>query len=84
MSTARSPIKALEELADLFASSPDRERVLRFRLSNPSERRARDLLEKERSGQLSPPERRELDQFEQAEILMRLVKARLNSQTGQK
>jgi hypothetical protein len=80
MSTVQSPIRVLEEIADLFASGPGRDEVLNFRLSSSTEQRARELLEREREGSLSFDERRELDQFEQAELLMRLVKARLRAQ----
>lgn len=41
--------------------------------------RAEELLEKLKDGSLSTEERMELDQFEQAERFMRLVKARIQA-----
>jgi hypothetical protein len=41
--------------------------------------RAEELLEKAKDGCLSAEERTELDQFEQAERFMRLVKARIQA-----
>lgn len=80
MATVQSPGRVLEEIAELFASGPSPDEVLNFRLSSSTEQRARELLEREREGQLSLEERRELEQFEQAELLMRLIKARLRAQ----
>ena len=41
--------------------------------------RAEELLDGLKNGHLSAEDRRELDQFEQAERLMRLVKARIQA-----
>lgn len=80
MSTVQTPAQLLDEIADLFASRPSREEILAFRLSAAVQQQARELLEKCRSGHISPEEQRELDQFEQVDLLMSLVKARLRLQ----
>lgn len=79
MSTVESPIQVLEEAAELFASSPSPERILGFRFSAATQQRAAELLQKQREGSLSPDEYRQLEQFEQAELLIRLVKARVRA-----
>jgi hypothetical protein len=79
MSVAERPPELLEEIADLVASCPDRDRLLSFRPSAAVQTRARDLLEKLNAGRISEKEQHELDRFEQAELLMRLVKARVRS-----
>lgn len=83
MSTAiHEPIRLLEELADLFSSSPSPESVLAFRPSAHALERARELLARQNDGAITFEENRELDQFQNAELLMRLVKARLRSQSA--
>jgi len=83
MSIVQEPIRLLEEIADLMAASPTREQLLEFRPSTSVQSRASELLEKQNAGTVTAEEQRELDQFEQAELLMRLVRARLvqNSQS---
>lgn len=80
MSTVESSLHVLEETAELFASSPSPEQILRFRFSAAIQQRAADLLQKQREGSPSPDEERQLEQFEQAELLIRLVKARVRAQ----
>jgi hypothetical protein len=78
--TPASP-RLLDEVAEFLASSPTPEQILAFRPSEPVQRRARELLARQNAGQLTREEERELAQFENTEILMRLVKARLRSKT---
>jgi len=75
MAVVQEPIRLFEEIADLLTSRPTEDQLLGFRPSQNVQDRARDLLEKQNAGTISAEEQRELDQFEQAEILMRLVKA---------
>lgn len=79
MPVTESTLGPLEEIADFLASSPAPEEVLRFRPSPQARERAEELLEKLKDGCLSAEERTELDQFEQAERFMRLVKARIQA-----
>ncbi len=78
MSIAEEPIRILEEIADLLTSNPTHEQLLEFHPSQDVQKRAGELLYKQNAGTITPDEQRELNQFEQAELLMRLVKARLN------
>lgn len=79
MATAQAPSTLFEELATLFASAPTPKAILDFRPSQAAVDRASQLLELNRSGELDDATRAELDQYEQAELLMRLVKARVRA-----
>ena len=74
-----------DELADFLVSRPSREQLLKYRPSKTLQRRASELLLKQNEGEISLEERRELDQFAFAEVLMRLIKAKArlsNHQNG--
>jgi hypothetical protein len=77
MSTTNAPSRLLEELATLFASNPTGAEILAFRPSPTCVARATELLELNRQHQLDESTREELAQYEQGELLMRLVKARV-------
>ena len=77
MSIPSTPSSLLQEIAALFASSPASDEILAFRPSRASVDRANELLELNRQNALNEGSRGELDQFESAELLMRLVKARI-------
>lgn len=79
MSIAESPPRLFDEIADLFASCPDRETLAAFKPSVAVQSRAPDLLAKQAEEQLSREEERELNELEQADLLMRLVKARVRA-----
>lgn len=79
MTTTQAPSKLFEEIAALFASDPRPQQILEFRPSDSAVVRASELLDLNRQGRLGEEQRRELDQFEQAELLMRLVKARIRA-----
>ena len=79
MSSVESPSLIFEEIASLFASAPSPQQILEFRPSDRTSKRASELLELNRSGKLNEKSTAELDQYEQAELLMRLVKARIRS-----
>jgi hypothetical protein len=66
-----------EELADFLASCPSREQLLNYHPSAAVQERARELLDKSEAGRISDDEQWELDQFEHAEMLMQLIKARV-------
>jgi hypothetical protein len=69
----------LDELATFFASGPSPSDILEFRPSPAVVERANQLLELNHSTGLDDSSRRELDQFEMAKSLMRLVKARIRA-----
>ena len=77
MSTIHSPSTLFEEIATLFASAPSPQTIVDFHPSQASIDRASELLELNRQNRLTDADREELNQFEQAELLMRLVKARI-------
>lgn len=77
MATVGTPIRIFEEIADLIASVPDRDALLAYRPSTVLQERASELLVKNREGTLTADERLELDEFTQAELFMRRIKARL-------
>lgn len=80
MASVSTPVRIFEEIADLIASRPDDQTLLAFRPSLAAQERASELLEKNRQDSLTEEEREELDQFTQAELFMRLVKARVRKQ----
>ena len=79
MSSVETPSRIFEEIALLFAAAPTPQQILDFRPSIQTSKRASELLELNRSGNLTDQSTAELDQYEQAELLMRLVKARIRS-----
>ena len=79
MSSVETPSKIFEEIAALFAAAPSPSEILEFRPTEKTNKRASELLELNRQGRLSEQLVHELDQYEQAELLMRLVKARIRS-----
>ena len=82
MSSVESPSSIFEEIAALFASVPTTDDILEFHPSEQTKIRASELLELNRQGHLSGQLVQELDQYEQAELLMRPVKARIRSEQG--
>jgi hypothetical protein len=77
MKTTQKVTWLTEEIADFLATCPTSDQMLKFRPSKHVQQRAQDLLRKSKEGQISSEEHWELDQFEHAEMLMQLVKARL-------
>lgn len=76
MTTATQP-QVFEEIAEFLAAFPSREQVLAFRPSPETQGRARELLEKSNTGELTDEEREELEDFGRAELFVRMLKARL-------
>lgn len=71
-----------DEIAELLASNPTPEQILNFHPSGELQAKARELLAKSNAGTLSAEEDHELQQFQNVELLMRLVKARLRERNG--
>ena len=67
---------AYHEIIDLFARGSSSREVAQFHPSSEVQERARYLLERNKSGDLSASEAEELERFGQLEHLMQLVKAR--------
>lgn len=68
------PIAAYDEVLDFLASTPTLEQIIAFRPSGATRERVRYLLDMNRAGTLTAEEEAELDQFEQVENLMRMLK----------
>lgn len=80
MSTAhQAPSALFEEIATLFASAPSPQQIAEFKPSQPVIDRVTALLELNRRGELTSDKTEELNQIEQAELLMRVVKTRILS-----
>jgi hypothetical protein len=68
-----------EEIANFLASCPSREQLLAYHPPLPMQERLQELLEKSKSGRSTADEQWELDQFEHAEMLMQMIKARVRA-----
>lgn len=68
-------MKAYEEVAEFIARRGPRE-VAEFRPSTEARGRAVELIEREKADGLTNEERRELDHYEDLELLMNLARAR--------
>ena len=68
-------MKAYEEVAEFIAQRGPRE-VAEFKPSAEAGQRARQLLSREKTTGLTPDEPRELDHYEDLELLLNLAKAR--------
>jgi hypothetical protein len=68
-------MKAYEEVAEFIARRGPRE-VAEFKPSPEARHRVCELLQREKTVGLSPEDRRELDHYENLELLLNLAKAR--------
>jgi hypothetical protein len=82
MATARTERRIFQELSDLLTSSPSQEQLLYYRPSKVLQQRLHRLLARQGEGTLTYEQQRELDEFLHAEMLMGLVKAKLNACKG--
>jgi len=69
-------LRAYEEIIDFIASGTSPQAIIAFKPSEETKRRVADLIHNEKTGNLSPDEKSELDHYMQLEHLMRLAKAR--------
>lgn len=82
MSTTEGASRVFDEIAQLFGSGATDEQILNFRPSADVAQRASQLLSLNRTGQMDDDLKYELDQYEHAELLMRMVKARIRERQG--
>ena len=61
---------------EFLASTPSPEAILSFQMTAATQERISDLLEKNRSGQLTPAESAELDEYVRIDNLVSLLKTR--------
>lgn len=72
MAIAPSPI--YEEIYQFLVSSPTAEAIIAFRASDAAQARVRHLLDASREQRLTLAEQHELDEFEQANHLVAMLK----------
>ncbi|MEX0715958.1 MAG: hypothetical protein WD066_05195 [Planctomycetaceae bacterium] len=82
MSVVESPVNLLEEVASFLATNPSRDELLEFKPSAAARQRAHELLELMRNDELTEQDEKELEQFQNVELLMRLLKAKLRAESG--
>lgn len=68
--------KSYDEIIDLFARGTTSAQILAFRPSPKSQKRVRELLARNKTGELTPSEAAELERFGELEHMMQLIKAR--------
>ena len=64
------------EVIEFLACGPTSQDIIAFRPSVEAQARVTELLDKNRTGTLTPAEQAELDQYERLDYLITLVKAR--------
>lgn len=69
-------MKAYEEIIEFIASGATSSNVAAFRPSEEARERVADLIQREKSSELSADEESELNHYLQLEYLMRLAKAK--------
>jgi hypothetical protein len=69
--------RAHDDIVNFLASAPN---VLEFHPSDEAKARFWELVERSKSGAITPGEKDELEQYNQLEHLMRLAKARARQQ----
>jgi hypothetical protein len=74
--------KAYDEMVDLFARGTSPAEIVQFRPSPAAQDRARYLLQRNKSGDLTTEEAAELERLGELEDMMQLVKARARAYAG--
>lgn len=77
------PVRAYAELVDFIAANTAPAKLIAFRPSEATRRRVADLVQREKTQQLSRDESSELDHFVEIEHLMRLARARARQQLAE-
>jgi hypothetical protein len=68
--------KAYDEIIDFIASGTTPQSVIDFKISEEAQEYLEDLVYKHKAGELTPEEKKQLDDFLAIEHIIRLVKAR--------
>lgn len=76
------PSSLFNEILDFLSSTPTPEAILAFRPSSSLQARASELLEKNRTGNLSDEDRAELDEFQRMNHFMSMLKIRASEKVG--
>lgn len=72
-----------EEVLDFLASTPTPQQIIDFAPSSALQDRARDLLDANRDGTLTPEQRAELDEFARLNHFMSMLKARARAKLAE-
>jgi hypothetical protein len=75
----RDRSSAYEEILDFLMTQPTPAEIWNFKVSATAQNRLRELLDRNREGNLSESEIAELDSYEQLDCLMRMLKIRAYS-----
>lgn len=78
MSTVQTETTLLGEFADFLATCPAPEAIIAWRPSAQLGERQGELLYRRSAGELGPFEQQEIDNWIQAETMLRLLKAKLH------
>lgn len=76
-------VDVYNEFLDFLLSAPVPQEIIDFRVSDATQYRLSDLLEKNREDTLTVAEQGELDAYEQVEYVMTLLKAKAYRQLNQ-
>jgi hypothetical protein len=71
---AVAPSPSYQEVYYFLATSPTHEQILAFRPSSQTQERIHTLLDAEKQQGISPDDKAELDEFEQVEHFVRMLK----------
>ncbi len=82
MAIAEPP--SYQEVYYFLASQPTPEQILRFRPSESTRARIRALLDANKAGNLTADDQAELDEFEQVEHFVRMLKLHTQQMLNQK
>ena len=74
--TVAQPTLLLDEITDFLASSPAPQEIVSFKPSEALERRALELLQRNRENRLTTEERAEMEEFMRMDHFMTLLKAK--------
>lgn len=72
-----TPTRTIADVVtDFLSSAPTLQEIAGYRLPDDLQQRAHDLLNKNRSGELTPDERAEMEEFREIDHLLTLIKAK--------
>lgn len=77
MTTSVKTTKVYDEIIDFIAAGTTPQSVIEFKLSATAQDRLEDLVDRHKTGNLTPEEKRELDHFLTLTHVMTLAKARV-------
>ncbi len=76
-------VRFFDEIIDFLTSTPTPAEVMAYQPSATLQKRAEELLEKSKAGELAEPDQKELEYFMVIEHLMRMAKIRARRRLSQ-